>query len=358
MLSSSRGMAPRQNQDEERAMGVELDRVRGCLFGTAFGDALGAPTEFMRSTAQIRAAFLPDGPREPRGTPWRVTDDTQMMLAVGDALLEAIDTPDLRTAAPGALSRAFVRWYHDPDNNRAPGNTCLRACEGIIRGQGWMEATVMGSKGCGANMRVQPVGLLDPARFTDAEVAGLAQLQAAITHGHPTGLAAADLTARAIRLLITGTAPADLSGQLRAWAMSQREVYHADWLGALWRRSQDPSPQAFMRRGWEECLGILDRLDAALLNPPADDPCDATGEGWIAEEALGSGLLCFLLYAHSPQDAIWRGAVTRGDSDSIACLAGAFAGAWHGMGGWPEGWAARVEYKEDLEAQSAAIAAL
>jgi ADP-ribosylglycohydrolase len=113
-----------------------------------------------------------------------------------------------------------------------------------------------------------------------------------------------------------------------------------------------------MRRGWEECLGILDRLDAALLNPPADDPCDATGEGWIAEEALGSGLLCFLLYAHSPQDAIWRGAVTRGDSDSIACLAGAFAGAWHGMGGWPEGWAARVEYKEDLEAQSAAIAAL
>lgn len=337
---------------------MRLDKVRGCLFGAAYGDALGAPTEFMRSTAQIRAAFVPDGPRGPVGAPWRVTDDTQMMLAVGDALVEASRAAELRDAAPGALSRAFVRWYHDPDNNRAPGNTCLRACEGIIAGHGWMEATIMGSKGCGANMRVQPVGLLDPARFSDADVAGLAQLQAAITHGHPTGLAAADLTARAIRLLVTGTAPAELPGALRRWAVSQREVYHAGWLGALWRRSQDPSPEAFMRRGWDECLGILDRLDAALVRPPADDPCDATGEGWIAEEALGTGLLCFLLYAHSPQDAIWRGAVTRGDSDSIACLAGAFAGAWHGMSGWPAPWATQVEYAAELEAQSAAIAAL
>jgi hypothetical protein len=164
-----------------------------------------------------------------------------MMLAVGDALVEASRAEDWRGAAAGALSRAFVRWYDDPDNNRAPGNTCLRACEGIIAGHGWMEATIMGSKGCGANMRVQPVGLLDPARFSDADVAGLAQLQAAITHGHPTGLAAADLTARAIRLLVSGTAPAELPGALRRWAVSQREVYHAGWLGALWRRSRAPA---------------------------------------------------------------------------------------------------------------------
>lgn len=338
-------------------MAVELERVRGCLFGTAYGDALGAPTEFMRDLGQIRARWAPDGPRGPSAGTWRVTDDTQMMLAVGRALIELEQAPDLRQAAPGAFARAFVRWYHDPNNNRAPGNTCLRACEALDRGESWQQASVMGSKGCGANMRVQPVGLLDPARYDDDAVAGLAQLQAAITHGHPTALAAADLTARAIRLLATGTQPADLCAALRHWALSQREVYRADWLGALWRQSQDPSPTAYIRRGWDECLGILDRVDYALTSPPADDPCDATGEGWVAEEALGTGLVCFLLYAHSPQDAIWRGALTRGDSDSIACLAGAFAGAHHGMRGWPASWASVIEYTDDLEAQSAALAA-
>ena len=43
-----------------------------------------------------------------------------------------------------------------------------------------------------------------------------------------------------------------------------------------------------------------------------------------------------------PVGAIQRGAVTRGDSDSIACLAGAFAGAHLGIDAWPAAWRARV----------------
>jgi ADP-ribosylglycohydrolase len=43
-------------------------------------------------------------------------------------------------------------------------------------------------------------------------------------------------------------------------------------------------------------------------------------------------------------------AVTRGDSDSIACLAGAFAGAHRGLGAWPQSWIARIEYRGRLAA--------
>ena len=53
--------------------------------------------------------------------------------------------------------------------------------------------TVADSKGCGANMRVTPLGLMPG--LTDATRAGASQLQAALTHGHSTALAASELTA-------------------------------------------------------------------------------------------------------------------------------------------------------------------
>src|SRR5688572_17412935 len=129
-------------------------RVAGCLFGLAFGDALGAPTEFL-GVGEILRRWPPAGPSEPSGDPFRVTDDTQMALAVGEALAEAARRRDLSPATLEALLReAFVGWLNSPDNDRAPGSTCLRACEGLEAGRLWLEATLKDSKGCGANMRV------------------------------------------------------------------------------------------------------------------------------------------------------------------------------------------------------------
>ncbi|WP_030172493.1 ADP-ribosylglycohydrolase family protein [Spirillospora albida] len=322
-------------------------RVSGAIFGLAYGDALGAPTEFL-DMEQIRRRFGESGPKEPSGDPALVTDDTQMTIAVALGLLDALEnppfTPDLITPM---WRRRFVDWLHDPENDRAPGNTCLRACEGLDRGLPWVRATQLHSKGCGANMRVAPVGLAPG--LPDEARAGASQLQAAMTHGHATGLAASELTAFALRWLADGTAPGDLPGALRARCREQRTVYHERWLGELWRRPGVDDPAAFIARGWDECLGALDRLDAALAEGDrASDPCLATGAGWIAEEALATGLLCFLLFPDDPVAAIRRGAASSGDSDSIACLAGAFAGAHLGMDAWPAEWAERIEYAAAL----------
>lgn len=122
---------------------------------------------------------------------------------------------------------------------------------------------------------------------------------------------------------------------LRAYALSRRGHYDAHWLDDLAARAQDPTTEGFATRGWDECLAVLDRLDAALAAPDVEaDPCLATGEGWIAEEALASGLLCFLLLPDDPVAAVRRAAYSSGDSDSIACLAGAFAGAHAGADAW------------------------
>ncbi len=327
------------------------NQASGCLFGTAFGDALGAETEFL-SVAQILAKWPPDGPHNLVGAPVRVTDDTQMMLAVGEALLQA-PRPYTAATLEGPLRAAFVRWADSPDNTRAPGMTCLTACARLKQGLPWTEATVANSKGCGANMRVQPIGVL-PGLTAEVRAA-LAQFQAALTHGHPTALAASDLTAAAIAFLTAGVGPGDLPQTLREYAHSQRRVYHEDWLGTLWQRPGVESPAQFITQGWDECLGSLDALDLALrAENRAEDPCRVTGAGWIAEEAFATGLLCFLLFPDAPLDALHRAAVSSGDSDSIACLTGAFAGACHGMSVWPKDWAARIEYEDRLTALGSA----
>ncbi|WP_327182243.1 ADP-ribosylglycohydrolase family protein [Streptomyces sp. NBC_01334] len=322
-------------------------RATGSLLGLALGDALGFPTEFN----DVPSILAKCGPWREMELPKRafVSDDTQMTLAVGRALRTAMDRGLLvPTSLAHPLRAEFVDWYQSPDNNRAPGRTCLTACSLLKdENRGWQDASQIGSKGCGANMRVAPVGLVPG--LSEEQRAGAAQLQSALTHGHPTALAASDLTAHAVRLLTQGAEPAALVGLLRAYAVDNRSRYHHRWLGDLWTRSQDPTPEHFIARGWDECLGVLERLQEALRDPaPEADPCLATGAGWIAEEAMATGLLCFLLFPDEPVTALRRAACSSGDSDSIACLAGAFAGAHAGADAWPTAWADRIEYQGEL----------
>ncbi|MEU3302726.1 ADP-ribosylglycohydrolase family protein [Streptomyces sp. NPDC006678] len=354
------------------------DAARGVLFGLALGDAMGYPMEFL-TVEQIKARFGPwskmEMPLSP-GDVVRVTDDTQMALAVGEALAEAIAQsaepqeapeapPGTRVRAPRPVQRAtssltpaaveaalrkhFVAWLHDPDNNRAPGQTCLNACAALERGIPWQDATVINSKGCGANMRVAPVALVPG--LTPEQRSGIAQLQAALTHGHPTALAASDLTAHAIWLLAHGCALDDLIPRLRAYALESRQTYHADWLGNLADKAGAPDPATFIAFGWDECIRALDKASEALREPDMGrDPCEAVGPGWIAEEALATALYCLLVVKGTARAAFMRGAQSSGDSDSIAALAGAFAGAMHGPRYWLPEWVEVLEYRGRLSA--------
>jgi ADP-ribosylglycohydrolase len=332
------------------------DLVAGTLYGLAYGDALGKPTEFM-SIDQIIARYGADGPRDLPGGPHgvaQVTDDTQMALAVADALIATLSDGGALTAdrLEPHVRASFLTWWRSPANNRAPGRTCLTACESLAAGLPWRDATVMASKGCGANMRVTPVAVAHHGSgpIDDETRSGAAQLQAAMTHGHATALAASELTMLAVRWLLDGTPLADLTPRLRARCAEQRTNYRAEWLGDLWRRSHAPSRDDWTARGWDECAAALDRLTAALERPDRHrDPCDATGQGWIAEEALATALHCALLYPDDPVAALGRAAATSGDSDSIAALTGAFAGAVHGLDAWPADWRERIEYRAELD---------
>jgi ADP-ribosylglycohydrolase len=323
-----------------------MSNVKGSLFGLAFGDALGAPTEFLPYDEVMRR-YGPRGPRE-LPTPALVTDDTQMTLAVADALISAMELPPLtpERLEPRIRGR-FLYWWDSPENDRAPGHTCMEACAAMARGVPWRQATIEGSKGCGANMRVAPVGLAPG--LTDAQRAGAAQLQAAMTHGHPTGLAASELTAFSVYWLSAGLPIPALPAALREHCDAQRSIYHEEWLGDLWKRPGGTDPAAFIARGWDECRAALNGLEDAVRHVGADaDPCSVMGAGWVAEEALATAVYCLLLFPDDPVSAVARAAASSGDSDSIASLTGGFAGAALGASAWPDEWFDRIEYSAEL----------
>ncbi|GAA2786038.1 ADP-ribosylglycohydrolase family protein [Kitasatospora paracochleata] len=324
-----------------------MGHATGAMLGLAIGDALGKPVEFATYDELLRGT--PDWRLLPLPKNALVTDDTQMTLALARALRDAMDDGPLvplRLQLP--LREEFVEWWRSPENNRAPGMTCMRACWRLsMPDRLWQDASDIGSKGCGANMRVAPLGLVD--ELTDRRLSGAAQLQSALTHGHPTALAASELTAFTVRWLAAGVEPRELPALLRAHAHANRTRYDAFWLGDLAARAHDHSPEEFIARGWDECLAVLDRLDAALARPTPDrDPCEITGAGWIAEDAFATALLCFLLLPDDPVAAVRRAAYSSGDSDSIACLTGAFAGARHGEVAWPADWVERIEHRDEL----------
>jgi len=323
------------------------DRTAGALFGLAIGDALGAEIEFL-TLDTIRYRHPPNGPLEPPGDPARVTDDTQLALAVAEALIAA-PKPLAPSSLADALCTAFKAWFNAPENNRAPDSACLNSCEALENDTPWPEAGDISSMSSGANMRVAPVGLLGLDAMTQSAVA---QLQAAITHCHPVALTAADLTAHIVATLHNGINPRDLLREARAYIQSQRTTYHADWLGDIWKRVyMMRSAEEYIAYGWDACQTMLDKVEQATVIPNYEaDPADVIGAGWQADEALGTGLWCFLLYAHDPVAAVRRAAFTSGDSDTLAAIAGAFAGAHHGVSAWPADWVARLEYKDRIDA--------
>ena len=328
------------------------DKIKGCLIGSAIGDGFGYPTEFM-NIDEIKSKWGENGLTEPIGEIIKVTDDTQMTIAVSNAIMQSYEEGTLvKNKFETELIREFILWLNDDENNRAPGMTCLKSCENLEKGMKWQDATAKNSKGCGANMRVTPLGILKfkSEKITDLHIAKWSQLQSAITHAHPTALVASELTSIAIIKIIEGVEPTNLVDVLIEYSYSQKNTYHKDFLQGVWERVGVYDEIDFIKRGWDECISILRRVEEAVkLNDTETDPCEYTGEGWIAEESLATGLLCFLLYPNDSVKALIRAVNTKGDSDSIACITGAFAGARNGLTSFPIDWVERIEYKEELD---------
>ncbi|MFN2466554.1 MAG: ADP-ribosylglycohydrolase family protein [Gaiellaceae bacterium] len=276
------------------------ERARGALIGTFVGDALGMPFEGApHSDVPAEVEML--AARRGRGT---YTDDTQMMIALAESLIE------LGRVEEEHLARAFQQAY-DPGRGYgggtrrvlqlwADGTPVADAAQRIFDGQG--------SRGNGAAMRIAPVAVrfrADPSRLR-AEAARSAR----VTHAHPVGVDGAVVQAAAIGAALRDE---DILDVARGAARTEEMAEGLRDVGELLAKTREPATVQ------------------ARLGSSAD-----------ARESVCAALYAVLAHA-ALEDALRFAVRLGGDTDTVAAMAGAIAGARRGAQSIPVRWLEALE---------------
>lgn len=275
-------------------------RARGALLGTFVGDALGMPFEGAAPEAVPERVDMVAA-RGGRGT---YTDDTQMMIALAESLLEQGQIDDEH------LARAF-QYAYDPKRGYGGGTQrvlALWAAGTPVSAAAGQIFDGRGSRGNGAAMRVAPVAVCfahDPDRLCDQ-----AARSARVTHAHPVGVDAAVVQAAAIGaafrvddVLETAVAAA----QTQEMEDGLRAV--GDWLTATGAADE-------AHRGLESSSDARQSVCAAIYAAVAHPSFEQA-----VSFAVGLG----------------------GDTDTVAAMTGAIVGARDGDGSIPTRWLEALE---------------
>lgn len=331
--------------------------IAGAVLGLAYGDSWGNQTEF-HSHAQNMA----DHSEYPTSS--IVTDDTQMSIyAIYAIMFEQENKPYLlmnlqeneeaRNKVRVLFADSFSEWYMDPDNNRAPGRTCMDALRTyqnlksvpFAEQMNGMEGVRTESKGCGANMRVGWLGLLP---VPDEVVINLSILQSETTHGHPLALASSVMTALTVKNLHDGT----ITMNYFDWAINTIQRL-SDEL-ALKGTSAPGSWSTSYRVGLTQLKEFIEskqaNLPAYLQSSWEEDICSFFGEGWVAEEAYLVALAAAQKYRTNQIEGLRQLVYSGGDSDSVAAIGGMFIGVRDGVQVFPN-WFHNLEerYQQELD---------
>jgi len=285
-------------------MPVRPDHVVGVVLGAAVGDALGAPFEFApRGTFSARLPDRrPDGEGDMIGggafdwAPGEFTDDTQMGLALAGSLLDrgGYDPDDLwhrwqvwaRTSGDVGSTTRFALGHPDwrdvvhPDPDMTAAN--------------------------GALMRAFPLALATLG--TDAATARAVTLhQSLLTHAHPAAAWGAWLGVAMMRSGVVGDDPlATLEAELVV--LSQQDRATAERFIAMLDPAWEPEDGDRARIGNGSVWGCLAQAVWALRRRDR--------------------------FADVVADVVDLGK----DTDTVACVAGAIAGAREGASAIPVGW--------------------
>lgn len=310
----------------------------------AYGDAWGYVTEFV-SFDKLKKNPVPP----PRNL--IVSDDTQMSIYTMKAIaamtnngtvLDELDFNDvtIQNNVRSSFARAYLMFYFDKDNNRAPGNTCMSALEKYHYSKqltGREGSLGNDSLGCGTIMRTGWLGFLPYDRST---LANLAVLHSQVTHDDPVGwIVSAVLTLMMNDYAMAGNDEAvgdkDLFDELRGDKSLFDHAYRV--VSELWAMNLDLLSYsevsldkvlrqvAVYRDHWDEIAGAIADMDEDSSLVPFVDVTVLFGEGWIADEALYNALAVVSLYRHDEDGlfkSLYRLVHTNGDSDSLAAIGG------------------------------------
>jgi ADP-ribosylglycohydrolase len=283
------------------------ERIVASLKALAIGDAIGKQTENLSREDVLRR--YPDGVRGFEGTPgtvvpryvgnrkreWRIgetTDDTERTIAVARAILR---DRAVRHESVGREMLGCRKCIH-------PGLKSLWE----FHQAGDPTRVAERHDGCGAAVRVAPVGMLYRSTRLGAIVDGAREASIS-THGGTLAIAAAAATAASVSAAIDGASPPDII----ALAVRAAERVERD-------RSVPPTS------GIAHAIRtIYDDLGGRSLHPPS------VAARYFPNQPLTIAPLAVALATvlDAVGAAVLLAANVGGDSDSVASIAGAILGA-------------------------------
>ena len=282
----------------------------GVILGCAVGDALGAPYEgwqggSLPSSEKLLSGYAPI-PGYPLG---QYTDDTQLTLAIAEAIIEK------DSVNADEIARRFVRLWESGEIV-GQGASCT---EGVINLIGGIppdrSGTGEGRAGNGCAMRAGPIGLWfhrDPQGLFEAS-----RLHSVITHRDPRAIAGAAAVACAVSI-----------------GVAQEKISEEAFLGEVAETSGILSPE-FRKYILEIPRWLKGREEDALV--------EISSAGWIDPPRPVGGITPFViptvlvaLYYFLKTPGEWGTCVARtiqagGDVDTTGAIAGAIAGACNGV---------------------------
>jgi ADP-ribosyl-[dinitrogen reductase] hydrolase len=267
-------------------------RASAAYLGLAIGDALGATTEFLTPN-EIKVQHGVHDTIKGGGwlhlKPGQVTDDTEMSLALGDALIKS------GGASAKSVAQSFSDWMR-----RKPvdiGNTVRR---GVIHfrntGDPWVNENHYDA-GNGACMRCLPIAILYHNGARDTLIVA-SRIQAHTTHNNPLS----DAGTEAVIEVVVAAMKGDDKTMLRQIAdrlVDSHQEFRFDK-----RRMENPS-------GY-----IVDTLQAVF-------------QAFFEQTDFESTII----------DVVNRG----GDSDTTGAIAGMIAGAYYGPKQIPARWIKKID---------------
>lgn len=237
------------------------------------------------------------------------TDDTAMTIGVAESLLACGGFDGHHMAHTFARHYAAEPW-------RGYGASPPEIFARVDRGVPWEEAARSlfggsGSFGNGAAMRVGPVALF--AHPDTRVVAALARDTAVVTHTHPEGIDGAVAQAVAVHRVL-GLEPDE---------------------------PVDPLELIDGIRGHVTTPIFRDKL--AYLSSSAgqrslSELAQVLGSGVAAHASVPTALACFLAHPRSFPEAVKAAISLGGDTDTVAAMTGALAGALGGLAAIPPQW--------------------
>jgi ADP-ribosylglycohydrolase len=312
------------------------DRILGCLATAAIGDAMGSATEqwatheiIAHYGTHIRELHTPPPDTWAAGNQaGELTDDVSMMFAFAQAILDS----------GGHLTteqwvRALLHWADTSRMAHMMGPTTSTIVEAIREGRDpttvgtvnetERQVTRLGSSN-GAAMRIAPAGLIHPGDVKGAVQEAL--VSCLPTHNTQIGISAAAAIAAGVA---EGIMPdADVFSVARACLAG---ASFGEELGILYARHiAGPSVPCRIE------LAISLATRACSFAEALELLRGYLGCSVAAADSVPTAIGLFVYAGGDPLESVAGGANIGDDTDTIACIAGALAGALRGFKAIPQ----------------------